>query len=160
MSRLLLTLAGLAICYFPSYVGPLTRLLNIDTGLSGPPSIIVWNGLAVAALLAFVLLVERRPLASLLITRPSGKDIETALFYWGIAMAWTWLATTLWPPLEDPGTASLLALSIPVLLAMVIATAITEEILFRAYPIERLNALTATQWIGPLASFIIFLVPI
>lgn len=159
MSRIVVVLFGLALCYFPSYVNPLNRLLGVDIGFEGPSTIILWNWLAVAALLTFVLLVERRSVSSILIKRPNGKDIETALFYWGIAMAWSWLAMTLLPPEQDSGTASLVALSIPVLLGMIITTAITEEILFRGYPIERINEFTSTAWIGPAVSFAVFLVP-
>lgn len=159
LTRVIIVLAGLAICYFPTYLNPLALLLGIDTGSDGPASILVWNWLAVGALLALVLLVERWPLSSILIKRPNGKDIETALFYWGIAMAWSWLAMTLLPPEQDAGTASLVALSIPVLLAMIVTAAITEEILFRGYPIERINELTSTVWIGPALSFIIFVIP-
>lgn len=159
MPRVIVILLGLAICYFPTYLNPLARLLGIHIGTEGPASIIVWNWLAVIVLVAIVLLVERRSLSSILIKRPNGKDIETALFYWGIAMAWSWLAMTLLPPEQDTGTASLVALSIPVLLAMILTAAITEEILFRGYPIERINELTSNIWIGPLVSFTIFLIP-
>jgi membrane protease YdiL (CAAX protease family) len=156
---LAVVLFGLAICYFPSYVNPLNRLLGIDIGFEGPSTIILWNWLAVGALLAFVLLVERKSVGSILIKRPNGKDVETALFYWGIAMAWSWLAMTLLPPVQDAGTASLVALPIPVLLAMIVTTAITEEILFRGYPIERINDITSTTWVGPAVSFMVFVVP-
>ncbi len=159
MPRLLAVLVGLAICYFPTYVNPLLRLFEIELGFEGPASIIVWNWLAVAAILALVIFVERRPFSSILIKRPNAKDIETALFLWGIAMAWHWLAATLLPPAQDTGTATLVALSIPVLLAMIVTTAITEEILFRGYPIERINELTSTAWIGPSVSFLIFVLP-
>lgn len=159
MSRIVVVLLGLTICYFPSYVNPINRLVGVDIGFEGPSTIIVWNWLAVGALLTFVLFVERRSVSSILIKRPKGKDIETALFYWGIAMAWSWLATTLLPQEQDSGTASLVALSIPVLLGMVVTTAITEEILFRGYPIERINEITSTTWIGPAVSFAAFLVP-
>jgi membrane protease YdiL (CAAX protease family) len=111
------------------------------------------------AILALITLIERRPLASILLKRPRGKDIETAFTYWGIAMAWSWLAMTLFPTRQDAGTAEMVALSIPVLLAMIVTTAITEEILFRGYPIERLNELTGSNWIGPAVSLGVFLVP-
>jgi membrane protease YdiL (CAAX protease family) len=159
VSTLAVVLFGLAICYFPSYVNPLNRLLGVDIGVEGPSTIILWNWLAVGALLAFVLLVERKSVGSILIKRPNGKDVETALFYWGIAMAWSWLAMTLLPPVEDAGTASLVAQPIPVLLAMIVTTAITEEILFRGYPIGRINDITSTTWVGPAVSFMVFLVP-
>lgn len=159
IQRSAIILLGLVICYFPSYVNPLLRWWGLDVGPEGPASIILWNWLAVLAVVAFIILVERRTLASILIRRPDGKDIETALFYWGIAMAWSWLAMTLLPPADDPGTASLVALPIPVLVAMIVTAAITEEILFRGYPIERINELTASRWIGPAVSFAIFVAP-
>lgn len=148
MSRIAAVLLGLALRYFPSYVNPLNRMLGVDIGFEGPTTIILWNWLAVGALLTSVLFVERRSVSSILIKRTTGKDIETALFYWGIAMAWSWLAMTLLPTGQDSGTASLVALSIPILLGMIVTTAITEEILFRGYPIERINEITSTAWIG------------
>lgn len=159
MPRLIIVLLGLAICYFPSYVNPLLRLLGVDIGFGGPASIILWNWLAVATLLVFMRLVERQPLSSILIKRPSGKDLESTLFFWGIAMAWSWLAMTFLPPTQDEGTASLVALGIPALLGMIVTAAITEEILFRGYPIERINAITSTVWLGPAISFAVFVMP-
>ena len=159
MSRIVVVFFGLALCYFPSYVNPLNRLLGVDVGFEGPSTIILWNWLAVGALLTFMLFVERRPIASISLKRPNGKDVETALFYWGIAMAWSWLAMMLLPPEQDAGTASLVALSIPILLGMIVTTAITEEVLFRGYPIERINEITCTTWLGPAVSFMVFLVP-
>jgi uncharacterized protein len=157
--RTIAIIFGLAICYFPMYVNPVNQALGIDIGPEGPPSIILWNWLAVGALLGLVVLIERRTLASILIKLPSAKDIRTALLFWGIAMAWSWLAMMLWPLEGDTGTATLVALSIPVLLAMIVTAAITEEILFRGYPIERINELTSSKWIGVAVSFVIFLVP-
>src|SRR5690606_18652455 len=71
LTRIVVVLFGLALCYFPSYVNPLTRLLGVNIGYEGPSTIILWNWLAVGALLTFVLLVERRSVSSILIKRPN-----------------------------------------------------------------------------------------
>jgi membrane protease YdiL (CAAX protease family) len=48
---------------------------------------------------------------------------------------------------------------LPVIIAIILTAAVTEEILFRGYPIERLRELTGKAWIAVLASFIIFIIP-
>ncbi|MFC6976863.1 type II CAAX endopeptidase family protein [Halomicroarcula sp. GCM10025709] len=60
--------------------------------------------------------------------------------------------------LEQPETLSVLGqLSVPVQLAIVGTAVVTEEILWRGYPIERLTEVTGTVWIGAAVSGVIFL---
>lgn len=54
--------------------------------------------------------------------------------------------------------AVILALPLPVLIAIILTTSITEEILFRGYPIERLRVLTGHLWIGVTISMVLFLI--
>lgn len=54
-------------------------------------------------------------------------------------MAWTWLARTFWPPTEDDGTATITAIRVAAVLALIVSAAIFEEILYpEAHPLERL----------------------
>jgi membrane protease YdiL (CAAX protease family) len=61
--------------------------------------------------------------------------------------------------LEQPETLSALGqLSLPVRLVVVATAVVTEEILWRGYPIERLTEVTGSVWIAAAVSGIVFLV--
>ena len=60
--------------------------------------------------------------------------------------------------LEQPETLTALSqLSLPVQLVIVGTAVVTEEILWRGYPIERLTEVTGSVWIGGAVSGIVFL---
>lgn len=60
--------------------------------------------------------------------------------------------------LEQPETLSALSrLSLPVQVIVVTAAVVTEEVLWRGYPIERLTEVTGNVWIGASVSGIVFL---
>jgi membrane protease YdiL (CAAX protease family) len=48
---------------------------------------------------------------------------------------------------------------LPVVIGIILTAAITEEILFRGYPIERIKELTGKAWLATAISFIIFVIP-
>lgn len=152
-------LIGLALAYLPAW-GPRVRdAADLPRVVPGPSSSILWNVLAVVALLVFVRTVERRDLSSLGIHRPSGKDMEWAMYLFGAHMAWTWTAHRLWPPESDAGTASITALPVLTVLLIVLTAAVCEEVLFRGYPIERLAELTGHRWIAVAVTLPVFLAP-
>jgi len=157
--KVLLFAVGLAIIYLPSYIHRVMDVLDVQIGPVGPPSVILWNWLAVALLLGLVLYIERKRLSSISIKRPQGKDIEWAFWFWGIGATASWLAYTLLPPGESYGTNSLLEYSLPILAGIIITAAITEEIFFRGYMIERLGELTGTLWLAAAVSFVVFVAP-
>src|SRR5262245_30847656 len=151
-------LVGLAIAYSPSYVGPLLRSAGAG-GASGPRSVLVWNWLAVGALLVFMARVERRSLASIGLVRPSRADLGWALAFFAISTAASALLTALRPPAPSAGLAAVLALPLPVLIGLILTTASTEEILFRGYPFERLKEWTGSVWLALAISFACFVLP-
>jgi membrane protease YdiL (CAAX protease family) len=53
----------------------------------------------------------------------------------------------------------LLEYSLPVIVALILTTATTEEILFRGYVIERLEELTGRLWLAVGFSFVVFVIP-
>jgi membrane protease YdiL (CAAX protease family) len=60
--------------------------------------------------------------------------------------------------LQQPETLSTISeLSLPVKLAIVGTAVVTEELLWRSYPIERLAELTGSVWVGAFTSFVVFL---
>lgn len=150
---------GLALAYAPMWLPRLSRAMGLDTGLTGPTSSIAWNTLAVAALLTYVLVVERRPLSSLGLVRPHPQHLEWAMYLFGIAMTWQWAVLTFWAPPTDDGTATIAAQPVVAVLGLIVSAAVCEEILCRGYPIERLSELTGRRWIAFALTVPLFVAP-
>lgn len=115
--------------------------------------------LATATLVGFVLWIERRPLASIGVARPTWTDL--GLGVGGAAVGVLALLVTI--PLRDalglgPNEGALAILQFPLwaLFLIVITAAVTEEVLFRAYPIERLLEVTGSAWPAAVFSFVVF----
>lgn len=145
-------LGGLALAYLPTWLPPLASGVGVDLSGWGPPAVIVWNWLAVALLLVFVVGIEQLGPSSLRLVRPTEADLNWAGWLGGAAVLWHWIAATWIVPGSDvasgsseSGSAELVALGPLLALALVITVSITEEILWRGYVVERLGA-----WIGPL----------
>lgn len=153
-------LAGLAVAYSPQYINPLLRYFGVNWSfIQGPPSVLVWNWLAVGALAFVTLKLERQPLASIGLQRLNWRDVQWGATFWGISVLSSTLIRAAFPPPPSDGMAIMLGLPLPVLIAIIATTAITEEILFRGYPIERLRVLTGHLWIGTAVSLVLFLIP-
>jgi membrane protease YdiL (CAAX protease family) len=151
-------LVGLLIAYIPSYLARVFRLTGIEFGPQGPPSVILWNWVAVVILLVYVFRVEGRGLSSILLIRPNRKDVRWAVTFGIIGIvAQIVLSTLLNPPAGN--TETLLEYSLPVIVALILTTATTEEILFRGYVIERLEELTGRLWLAVGFSFVVFVIP-
>ena len=154
-----LSLVGIAIAYSPMWLPRVTAALGVEPAFRGPAASIIWNVLAVVPLLVFVLFVERRPLSSIGLRRPRGKDLEWALTLFGVVMAWQWAVFTFFPPSNDPGTATIAALPVAAVIGMVCSSAVFEEILYRGYPIERLTELTGRRWLAFAVTIPLFVAP-
>jgi membrane protease YdiL (CAAX protease family) len=154
-------LLGLALAFFPSWAPRVIDALGLDvsTGIEGPGASILWNAAAVTLLLGYVVLVERRSLASIRIVRPTGKDLEWALILFGCHMGFTWLARTLWPPPADAGTETIAAMPVLLVLALILSAAVFEEILYRGYPLERLTEITGRRWVAVTLTLPLFVAP-
>lgn len=135
------------------------RWLGLQFGPEGPPSVLIWNWLAVVGALGFIFLVERRSLESIGLLRPTVTDILWALVFWIAGFLVTSVVHSLYPPPPSPGLDVMLGLSIPVLLSVVVTASITEEVIYRGYMIERLRDLTGYIWGGAAVSFVLFLIP-
>lgn len=152
---------GLAVFWLVYSGPPVERLgpLDLRWGLEGPLSSTPWKWLGAFALVALVLLVERRRLSSLLILRPGAKDLEWALYAFGAAMTWSWLAGMAFPQDDATGgTGTLVALGVPGVLLLIATAAITEEVAFRGYLAERLGAVLRSRWWGAGLSLAVFVV--
>lgn len=122
-------------------------------------SLVMW--LLVGGLLALVVYWERRSLSSVGLERPTRRHLLGGLGAGIAALVLGLLATgvvvTIFD-LQQPETLSTISeLSLPVKLAIVGTAVVTEELLWRSYPIERLAELTGSVWVGAFTSFVVFL---
>jgi membrane protease YdiL (CAAX protease family) len=107
-----------------------------------------------------VLFWEHLPLSSIAIRKMSVKDLGWSLlgFLTGVLMfaITTPLVKSL--NLSPTGSGILRLAKMPIYLRVVVVftAGITEEILFRGYPIERLNALTGRLWLGAAIAYVVF----
>ena len=140
---------------------PLTSWIIPGSGAAGIVAYAKWLGLA-AAVLTWVILIERRPLSSIGIRKP-GWDT----FGWALAMTVALVASlmlsyalilpALGLEMNRVATKSITDLSLASQLALFVRAAVTEEILFRGYPIERLLELTRSKRIAALVPGMFFI---
>ncbi|GAA3913508.1 CPBP family intramembrane glutamic endopeptidase [Actinoplanes auranticolor] len=154
--RLLTSLTLGMIVILGVYGGPpVDRLGGIDLrfGLSGPLSGDPWKWLGAAVLIALVFVVERRGWYSLLIRKPSGRDLEWVLYAFGIVMVWSWLAGRFAPQGDNEGVTVIVDLGIVGVIMLIVTAAVTEEIVYRGFLAERLGALFGRRrWARPLGA--------
>jgi uncharacterized protein len=120
---------------------------------------LVYWGL-VAAVLLYVLLIERRPLASIGLRKPSGRDIFAALVM-GVLMIGVLAVMYLvvFPALHWDETQQLQTLTaVPFWLRFlsVVRAAVSEEVLFRGYALERVQELTGSRSVAGIFTWAIF----
>ena len=104
---------------------------------------------------------ERRPWSWIGVRRISWRAALLAAVLGvalGIAVPILTVATSRLLPLSKGATVDTVAASGPawLVLAVVLTASVTEELLFRAYPIERLARLTGVRWPGALLSLAAF----
>lgn len=112
------------------------------------------------ALVFLVLFWERQSLGSIGIKKVSGRDL-----LWGVIGFFVGAVSFV---LTDPvvkalglgttsgGIAQLAQVPVALRMAIVVTAGITEEILFRGYPIERLSSLTGRVGLGALIAYVAF----
>ena len=140
---------------------PLSRWIASDTSVADIVAYAKWLGTA-AAILAWVTLVEKRPLHSIGIHRPGWDTLGWALVMTAALVASLMLSYALILPalgleLNRVATKSITDLSLVSQLALFVRAGVTEEILFRGYPIERLLELTRSKWIAAVVPGILFI---
>ena len=116
---------------------------------------------AVAVLLAYVLFVERRPLASIGLRRltPAGILVGLAagiVLFVLLAIEYVVVLPALHLTIDQTSLQKILAPPLLFRLFSVARAAVSEEVLFRGYPIERLDELTGNRWFGAVVSCTIF----
>lgn len=121
----------------------------------------VWWGLA-ALVILWVLLVERRPLASIGLRRPGWGTLG-----WGLAGAIALMASVMLclavilPALglsqNMTQTGAIASLPLWLMTATLVRAGVVEEILYRGYPIERIEEMTGSIWLAALIPGAVFI---
>lgn len=156
-----LAIIGLVLAFGLPELG-LAKLLFADTPVGARLGReIVWVGFA-AIILFWVVKVERLPLASIGLIKPTRSTIV-----WGIAAAILLLVTMMLsfaliiPALglkqNMEATAAIVQVPIWLLVLTPFVAGITEEILYRGYAIERLSFLTGKPWLAGLIAGVAFM---
>lgn len=114
------------------------------------------------ALLAWIGLVERRPFSSIGIRRPGWDTLGWALVMILLLTASAMLSyAVIFPALNlemnRAATKSITDLPLAWQIALLVRAGVTEEILYRGYPIERLLELTRSKWIAVLVPGTLFI---
>ncbi len=142
------------------FISPIFLKPNLNASVSTLIDFAVLWGLAFAVLF-FTRNIEKLPLTTIGWKPLPWKWIFTAIGL-GILLSlfvpvFTLLVSAVFPP-SDTGTITQVVSNFPwwVLLLSVITAGITEEILFRGYPLERLTEMTGNKWISGLISLIFF----
>jgi membrane protease YdiL (CAAX protease family) len=117
--------------------------------------------LLIGVLLALVRYWEGRTLASVGLERPTRRQalggLSAGVAALVVGLLVTGVAVAVFDLRQPEALSTIGSLSLPVRLAVVATAVVTEEILWRGYPIERLTELTGSVWVGAVTSFVVFL---
>lgn len=113
------------------------------------------------ALIGFVRLIERRPVSSIGLTRPSWK---TAVFgilgavgmVGGIVAIYNLVFPALGLSANEPMAASIKSMPMWFRVLLILRAAVFEEVFYRGFMIERLTELTRLRWLAALVSLAAF----
>jgi membrane protease YdiL (CAAX protease family) len=141
---------------------PVGAWIHQDSGLVNRLAyeLIVWAW--VAGVLLYVVRVERRPLSSIGFRAVGVKDASIAVVAGILLLAVLALISfVVFPALhwsESHQQAAVLALPYWLNVLIVVRAAVSEEILFRGYPIERLEELTGSRAVAGVLNCVVFTV--
>lgn len=112
-------------------------------------------------LLAYILLVERRPLSSVGLSLPTWKSavfglIAAIVMVAGMAAIYMVVFPALGLSTNEATTASVKATPMWFRVMLILRAATFEEILYRGFVIERLTELTRLRWLAALISLTVF----
>lgn len=135
----------------------LARRIGINHILCG----VILEWILILIVLAFVVLVEQRPLRSIGFRWPSWKTLLSGVvagivMVVGIGLIVGYLFPLLHLTFNVGANAKLLALPFWQRFVVVVTAAVGEEVLFRGYPIERIQELTGSRWLAGVVSFAAF----
>jgi uncharacterized protein len=120
---------------------------------------VIYWGMAVA-IVAFVVLIERRPLASIGLVRPRWSTLLYGVLGGVVALAGMALLYYLVLPRLGTDYAAkvdaVMATPFALRAEIVVRAAVLEEIFYRGFMIERLSEMLRTRWSAALISFVAF----
>jgi len=155
-------IVGLVVALFGvPLLWPLDIAARFDISVAGSMLVgSLTNWLVVGFLVLLVVYWESRSLESIGLRVPGRRAALVGIVAGFVAVALglfvTGIAVVAFD-LDQPETLSVIArLSLPVKLALVGTAVVTEEVLWRGYPIERLTELSGRLWVGAGVSFVVF----
>ena len=112
-------------------------------------------------LLAYVLLVERRPLRSIGLVRPTWRSLAwgvggAVVTVAGAAFFYLVIVPALGLSAAEKQMGEVMALPLWFLLGLVTRAAVFEELCYRGFAIERIAELSGRRWLAALASLALF----
>lgn len=157
----MLAVIGLALAFGLPELG-LSKLLFADTPIGTRIGReMIWITFAVILLL-WVLRVERLPLSSIGLVRPTWATLgwgfaATAALMASVMLTFAIIAPALGLKQNMAATAAVVQVPLWLFITTPIVAGVTEEILYRGYAIERLAFLTGQRWIAGLVAGAAFL---
>jgi len=122
----------------------------------------LWGGEVVfwalaAILLLYIALVERRPFSSVGFRRPGAVDLTLAVIVGfamaiGIGVIFFGILPLFHLHMNAAAMATFLHQSLPFRVMLVTRAAVSEELLFRGYGIERIAELTGSRWLAAIVT--------
>lgn len=120
---------------------------------------LTWDWLVVGLLAGVVLVVERRPLGSVGLARPSARVIRWVFVIW-IGLQAATFAVMMLPGLASSsvaqGATSILELPLWFRVVLLVTVSVTEETIYRGYAIERITELTGSVVVAGVVTFAVF----
>lgn len=163
---------GVLLWYVPTFgqplTGPIASVLRA-LGLLGPEAhgdatwfvaTLALRWLAVAALLVFVLTVERLPMSSVGIRMPHWKGLLVTVAVTVVAMVvgYGLYFMVVGDQVEQSTQTGQILASLPFgqLIHLIVNAAVVEELFFRGFLMERLITLTRRPWLAAVVSYLLF----
>jgi membrane protease YdiL (CAAX protease family) len=162
------TIIGLVLSLFGFlFVSVISNRLQANSALSSNTTtllefLLVW--ILTGVVILIVLQGENRPLTSVGVKTITGKEVLLAIVI-GIMLSLSVPVLTLIVsqiiPVSEEGSIASVAESVPafILLLGILTAGITEEVLFRGYPIERITEITGNKWVALAVSVVAFILP-
>jgi membrane protease YdiL (CAAX protease family) len=162
------TIIGLVLSLFGFlFVSVISNRLQANSALSSNTTtllefLLVW--ILTGVVILIVLQGENRPLTSVGVKTITGKEVLLAIVI-GIILSLSVPVLTLIVsqiiPVSEEGSIASVAESVPafILLLGILTAGITEEVLFRGYPIERITEITGNKWVALAVSVVAFILP-
>lgn len=156
----ILTCLGLAIAFGAPELNLGHRLAPGSSVGAGLVREGAWWAIA-AVIIAYVSLVERRPLSSIGLRRPGGKTllfgfVGAVVMFATVVLSYSVIFPLLGLKMNQEAVSQITRNPLWLQVLIFSRAAVTEEILYRGYPMERVQELTGSKWLAFLVAAIVF----